>query len=341
MREAIAEINKGLEDDIRAVGTVQDLDELKVKYLRKKGPVQGLVRALRDISPEERPNAGKLINDFKGSVEDRLCQLQESFEGEESSRRLEEETLDITLPGRRRFLSRKHLVTQMLDEVLDILSGMGFTVQYGPDIETDYYNFEALNFAKDHPARDMQDTFYIDKDTLLRTHTSNTQVRVMESNTPPIRVAIPGKCFRNETITARSHVFFHQVEGLYIDEGVTFADLLSMLEEFFQKLFHDQDTKVRVRPSYFPFVEPGMEVDVSCMICSGKGCPICKHTGWLEVAGAGMVHPEVMKSGGIDSEKYTGYAWGLGLERLLMIKHGIKDIRLFFENDLRFLEQFA
>lgn len=224
--------------------------------------------------------------------------------------------------------------------MIEILVGMGFSVQYGPDIDSDYYNFEALNFAADHPARDMQDTFYISDNILLRTHTSNTQVRVMENNAPPIRIIAPGKAYRNETITARSHVFFHQVEGFYIDKGVTFADLFATLDEFYKKFF-EADVKTRIRPSYFPFVEPGMEIDISCISCGGTGCNLCKYTGWLEVAGAGMIHPEVLKNGNIDPEVYSGYAWGMGVARLAMLKHGINDIRQFYDNDLRFLEQFT
>lgn len=223
--------------------------------------------------------------------------------------------------------------------MIDILAGMGFSVQYGPDIDTDYYNFEALNFPPDHPARDMQDTFYISKDVLLRTHTSNIQARVMEANTPPIRIIAPGKAFRNESITARSHVFFHQVEALYIDKNVTFADLLATMNEFLVKMFRHK-VVTRFRPSYFPFVEPGMEVDVNCLSCQGSGCHICKHSGWLEVAGAGVVHPEVLKNGGIDPDVYSGYAWGMGVERLAMLINGVTDIRMFTENDMRFLSQF-
>jgi phenylalanyl-tRNA synthetase alpha chain len=228
----------------------------------------------------------------------------------------------------------------VMDEMIDILVSMGFSVQYGPDVDTEWYNFEALNFPPDHPARDMQDTFYIAPNVLLRTHTSNTQVRVMEAHKPPIRVMMPGRVYRNEAITARSHVFFHQVEGLYIDKGVTFADLMATMHEFIGKLFN-ADVETRFRPSYFPFVEPGMEVDLRCLSCKGTGCNLCKHTGWLEIAGAGMVHPEVLKNGAIDPEEYTGYAWGMGVERLAMLKHGIKDIRLFTENDLRFVKQFS
>jgi phenylalanyl-tRNA synthetase alpha chain len=258
----------------------------------------------------------------------------------EEEQQLASEALDITLPGRSRFVGRRHPLTQAMDTILQILIGMGFSVQYGPDIDTDYYNFEALNFPPEHPARDMQDTFYISPNVLLRTHTSNIQARVMEANKPPIRIIAPGKVYRNETITARSHVFFHQVEAFYVDKGVTFADLLSTMKEFLEKLFK-QGIETRFRPSYFPFVEPGMEVDVRCLVCEGQGCPICKHSGWLEIAGAGMIHPEVLRNGGIDPEEYSGYAWGMGLERLVLIMYGIKDIRLFTENDLRFLKQFS
>ena len=244
------------------------------------------------------------------------------------------------MPGRRRYLGKGHPLTQMMDEVLEILIGMGFSVQYGPDIDSDYYNYEGLNFPPDHPARDMQDTFYITKEMLLRSHTSNTQLRVMENNKPPIRVVAPGTVYRNETISSRSHVFFHQVEGIYIDKNVSFADLFATMDEFCNKLFKAK-VKTRYRPSYFPFVEPGLEVDIGCTNCNGSGCRLCKQTGWLEILGAGMVHPEVLKNGGIDPEEYSGYAWGMGIERITMLRYGIKDIRLFTENDLRFLEQFA
>ena len=228
----------------------------------------------------------------------------------------------------------------MLDEVIEILVGMGFSVQESPEIESEYYNYGGLNYPPDHPARDMQDTFYITPDILLRSHTTSIQQHMMENASPPIRILSPGKCYRNETITARSHVFFHQVDVLYIDKDVTFSDLLATKEEFYTKIFK-QKIELRVRPSYFPFVEPGMEVDIKCSACAGSGCALCKHTGWLEVAGAGMVHPNVLKAGGIDPEVYSGYAWGGGIERLFMLRHGISDIRLFTENDVRFLSQFA
>lgn len=339
MTDHISTLRQEFRSQIEKASTSSELEILKVKYLGKKGPIQDLMKGLKDVSAEERPAFGKSINDLKVEITDAIAEKLTRLILLEEEDRLSHETIDITLPGRRGFAGRKHILTQTLDHVLEILIGMGFTVQYGPDIDTDYYNFEALNFPADHPARDMQDTFYISKDILLRTHTSNIQTRVMESTRPPIRIIAPGRAYRNEAISARSHVFFHQVEGLYIDESVTFADLMSTLDDFLSKLFYP-GIETRFRPSYFPFVEPGLEVDVSCLNCKGKGCALCKHTGWLEIGGAGMVHPEVLKNGGIDPEIYSGFAWGMGIERLAMLRHGIKDIRSFTENDLRFLDQF-
>ncbi|MCB1119698.1 MAG: phenylalanine--tRNA ligase subunit alpha, partial [Chlamydiia bacterium] len=321
------------------VKSSQDVESLQVKYLGRKGPIQQLMGHLKDLSPEERPTFGQKVNTLKQNVEGQLIQLKESFILAEEGVRLQQETIDITLPGRRRFLGNRHLLTQAMDEILDILIGMGFKVQYGPDIDTEYYNFESLNFEPDHPARDMQDTFYITDDVLLRTQTTNVQGHVMEEYKPPIRIISPGKVYRNEAISARSHVFFHQIDPLFIDKGVTLADLISTLDEFITKLFQKEVPR-RYRGSYFPFVEPGLEVDVHCLLCNGSGCPICKYSGWLEVLGAGMVHPNVLKAGGIDPEVYSGFAWGMGLERLVLVKYGIPDIRLFTENDLRFLRQF-
>lgn len=340
MDQQIQDLKNAFATELAEASNSSELENVKVKYLGKKGPIQDLMKVLKDVPPADRPAAGKVINDLKDLIANKIAERQQYLLQEEEATQLSEEKIDITLPGRRQFPGRKHIINQVLDEIIDILSGMGFSVQYGPDIESDYYNFEALNFAPDHPARDMQDTFYIAPGVLLRTHTSNTQVRVMQDNTPPIRIIAPGKSYRNETITARSHVFFHQVEGLYIDKGVSFADLQSTMTEFLSKLFHT-DVETRFRASYFPFVEPGLEVDLRCLSCKGAGCPLCKHTGWLEVAGAGMVHPEVLKNGNIDPEIYTGYAWGMGVERLVLMKYGVKDIRLFTENDLRFLRQFT
>jgi phenylalanyl-tRNA synthetase alpha chain len=340
MSSLVAPLREQFQRDLGQVKDSKDVEHLKIKYLGRKGHVQELMQQLRNVAPEERPLFGKEVNDLKEEVERLLGECLGALSQVEDSERIASEKIDITLPGRQRFIGRKHPVTLMLEEVLTILRGMGFSVQVGPDIDSDYYNFEGLNYAKDHPAREMQDTFYISPDLLLRSHTSNVQLRAMESHKPPIRIAAPGTAYRNETISARSHVFFHQVEGLYIDKGVSFADLLATMSEFWSKLFK-KHVEVRFRPSYFPFVEPGLEVDVSCLSCQGSGCRLCKQTGWLEVAGAGMVHPEVLKNGGIDPEVYTGYAWGLGIERLAMLRYGISDIRMFTENDQRFLQQFS
>lgn len=340
MNSNVHELLKEFQRELNEAKSSSDLESLRVKYLGKKGPVQGLMKHLQDIPPAEKPAFGQQVNELKNTIASTLDTLSRRLIEQEEALRLSQESIDITEPGRSRYVGARHILTTAMDEILDVLVSMGFSIQYGPDIESDWYNFESLNFPPDHPARDMQDTFYLGPDTLLRTHTSNMQIRVMESEKPPIRAAFPGRAYRNETITARSHVFFHQVEGLYIDKGVTFKDLLSTLDEFFLKLFHKK-METRFRPSYFPFVEPGMEVDIRCLICGGTGCPVCKNTGWIEVLGAGMVHPNVLINGGIDPEIYSGYAWGMGLERLVMIKHEIKDIRLFTENNLKFLGQFV
>jgi phenylalanyl-tRNA synthetase alpha chain len=339
MLSTIENLGKEFKNELAAVQNTQELEALKVKYLGKKSPVQNLMRILKDVPAEQRPEVGKSINDLKEEIANRLESYRETLTLSEENLRIQEEAQDITLPGQRRFSGRKHVITQAMDEMMDVLIGMGFSVQYGPDIETDYYNFEALNFSPNHPARDMQDTFYISPNVLLRTHTSNIQVRVMETQRPPIRIIAPGRAYRNETITARSHVFFHQIELFYVDKGVSFSNLMSTIEEFLQKLFK-REVEVRYRPSYFPFVEPGMEVDLRCLMCEGVGCHLCKHTGWLEIAGAGMIHPEVLKNGDIDPEVYSGFAWGLGIERITLLRRGINDIRKFTENDIRFLQQF-
>ena len=339
VNEQIAVIQKEFEKDLRAASSVKDLEALKIKYLGKKGLVSEQLKALRTIPEAERPQFGKNVNDLKVAIEERLENtLTDALLKEESSK-VSSETIDITLPGRRRPLGSKHPVTRALDEIVDIFVSMGFSVHTGPEIESEYYNFEILNFSEDHPARDMQDTFYIEPGVLLRTHTSPVQGRIMEKTKPPIRIISPGRVYRNESVSARSHVFFHQVEGLYINEGVSFQDLIVTLTEFLNKLFK-REVEVRYRPSYFPFVEPGTEVDIACLACNSKGCNLCKYSGWLEICGAGMVHPQVLRNAGLDPEKYTGYAWGLGIERTMLLLYGINDIRLFAENDLRFLQQF-
>jgi phenylalanyl-tRNA synthetase alpha chain len=339
MHLEIERLQTEFKTDLAAISGTKEIETLKVKYLGRKGPIQALMPLLKSATPEEKPLLGKEINDLKTLIEKEIEEKATSFLNRELNEQLKHEDIDISLPGRKNFIGRKHPLTEALDQILTILIGMGFSVQYGPDIDSDYYNFEVLNFAEDHPARDEHDTFYIGEKLLLRTHTSNVQARVMEQYKPPIRVIVPGKCYRNETITARSHVQFHQIEGFYIDKGVTLADLISTLDHFLNKLFGDE-VKTRYRTSYFPFVEPGMEVDVSCILCHQEGCSVCKHTGWLEILGSGMIHPEVLKNVGIDPEVYTGFAWGMGLERLVMIQKGIRDIRIFQDNDLRFLQQF-
>lgn len=340
MKEQVRKIRQEIETELNAATSLPLVEALKTKYLGKKGAISLLMRDLREVSAEERPLVGKWINELKEFAQAQFLTKEESLIAQEMQKQLASETLDVTLPGSRRATGRRHVVTQALDQMIDILMSMGFSVIYGPDIDSDYYVFEALNLGPDHPARDMQDTFYIDQHTLLRTHTSNIQIRVMETHAPPIRIIAPGRAFRNEDVSARSHVFFHQIEAMYIDRGVTFVDLVSTLQDFLRKLL-SPDVKLRLRPSYFPFVEPGMEVDVSCILCHGVGCSICKYSGWLEVLGAGMIHPNVLQNGGIDPEVYSGFAWGMGVERLLLLKQGIPDIRYFTENDLRFLSQFT
>src|ERR1700722_20122978 len=308
MQQQVSFLRKQFQDELGQVQHSKEVENLKVKYLGKKGSIQDLMQHLRDTPQEMRPLVGQQINELKEEIS-RLCeQALHSFSQVELTQRLSEEKIDVTLPGRRSYLGKEHPINQVLDEIIEILIGMGFSVQYGPDIDSDYYNYEGLNFPPDHPARDMQDTFYITNGMLLRSHTSNTQLRVMEKHTPPIRIIAPGTVYRNETISSRSHVFFHQVEGLYIDKNVSFADLFATMDEFLRKLFPAK-AQTRFRPSYFPFVEPGLEVDVACTSCHGKGCRLCKQTGWLEICGAGMVHPEVLKNGGIDPQEYSGYAW--------------------------------
>jgi phenylalanyl-tRNA synthetase alpha chain len=318
------------------VQSLRDVEELRVQFLGRKGPVQDLMVTLKTVPADERREAGQAINGLKQKFEKRLTRLQEEWETRELDQQLAQEWIDITLPGAKKLVGGFHPLTQALRQIVSVFEEMGFTPQLGPEIDTDFYNFGALNIPEGHPARDMQDTFYLEPGFVLRTHTSNTQVRVMQTATPPIRVCCPGMVFRNEDVTARSHVQFHQIEGLYVAEGVSFSDLLSTLEQFLVKLFR-REVPVRFRPSYFPFVEPGVECDVGCLLCQGAGCRVCKFSGWLEVLGAGLVHPKVLQAGGIDPERYTGYAWGMGLERLVMLLRGVEDIRRFTENQLSFL----
>ena len=318
--------------------TIEDVEAYRIKMLGKKGELNKIFADFKIIPNEQKKEVGQFINELKNAVQERVQQLKNELSTQQS----EKKDLDLTVPGIPMPLGSRHPISKVRREIIEIFKYLGFTVSEGPEIEDDWHVFSALNFPPDHPARDMQDTFFIEKnpDILLRTHTSSVQVRTMQNEKPPIRTISPGRVFRNEAISARSHCIFHQIEGLYIDENVSFADLKQTLL-YFAKEFFGAETKIRLRPSYFPFTEPSGEMDVTCSICKGKGCNVCKYTGWLEILGCGMVDPNVLEYCGIDNKKHTGFAFGMGIERIAMLKYGIKDIRLFFENDVRFLEQFS
>ena len=315
----------------------EELEAFRIKFLSKKGLIPALFADFKTVPAEERREIGQLINQLKTAVQEKIIQLKDAMDSVSDGAG---SGFDLSLPAASPLGSR-HPLSIVRNEIIDIFSRIGFNVSEGPEIEDDFHNFTALNFPEDHPARDMQDTFFIEKDPdlALRTHTSSVQVRVMENSQPPLRTISPGRVFRNEAISARAHCIFHQVEGLYVDEGVSFTDLKQTLFYFAKELFGEH-TKIRFRPSYFPFTEPSAEMDVSCNICGGKGCNICKYTGWVEILGCGMVDPNVLEACDIDSEKYTGFAFGMGIERITMLKYQVNDLRLFFENDLRFLNQF-
>jgi len=321
------------------VESKEQLEQFRLQFLSKKSELQTLLGEIKNIPPDERKNFGQQVNELKHIAQQYFEQHKEKIESKEVYSAHEE---DITRPATAIDIGGLHPVSVVMNEVCAIFEKIGFSVVDGPEIEDDHHVFTALNFPKEHPARDMQDTFFIETrpDILLRTHTSSIQVRAMEKGSPPIRVICPGRVYRNEVITARSHCFFHQVEGLYVAEKVSFAEMKQTLLYFAQQMFGSQ-TKIRLRPSFFPFTEPSAEMDISCGICGGKGCTICKHSGWVEIMGCGMVHPNVLENCGIDSEKYNGYAFGIGIERMAMLKYKINDIRLFFENDIRFLKQFC
>ena len=338
-QDTIHKIKNEALQEIERVDQSEVLEQIRIKYLGRKGIITSLLKNLKDFPEEIRPALGQLSNQLKKQVEEILLQRSQNIKEGELILKKRKPSLDYTLPGRRGWEGRLHPITRTNERIIQILYGMGFEVAKGPDIETDYYNFSSLNFPPDHPARDMQDTFYITDDLLLRTHTSPVQLRVFEKRKPPVRIIAPGRCYRNEAINARSYCTFHQVEGFYVDTDVTFADLKGVLTAFVWEMF-SKETRLRFRASFFPFTEPSAEVDISCFLCGGKGCNLCKHAGWLEILGAGMIDPEVFKAAGYDEEKYTGYAFGMGVERIAMLKYGINDIRLFYENDLRFLRQF-
>lgn len=335
MRRLIESIQKEVEEF--ATTSVTELEEFRVKQLGKKGQITQLFANFREVANEEKKEIGKLINDLKNITVEKIVALKEKIESTTST----SYNYDLSLPGLPYSFGSRHPISLVKEELYDIFKTLGFSIAEGPEIEDDWHVFSSLNFPQEHPARDMQDTFFIKSkpEILLRTHTSSVQVRVMEREKPPIRVICPGRVFRNEAISARAHCIFHQVEGLYIDQNVSFADLKQTLLFFAQELF-GADVKIRLRPSFFPFTEPSAEMDVSCNLCGGKGCSVCKYTGWLEILGCGMVDPNVLENCNIDSKKYTGYAFGMGIERIAMLKYQVRDLRLYFENDIRFIEQF-
>ena len=352
---------KSIEDQINnyLIKTKDDLEQYRLEFISKKGIVSGLFDELKSVATEHKKSVGKSLNDLKQLAEQKFRLAQETLETSPSQ---VEENIDLTLPPTPNKTGSHHPLNLTRYRIIEIFERLGFNVEDGPEIEDDWHNFTALNFPENHPAREMQDTFFIEKparldglpsgqaglptgqeggnqDVLLRTHTSNVQVRLMKNRKPPFRAIMPGRVYRNEAISARAHCFFHQVEGLYVDKNVGFSDLKQTLYHFAKEMF-GKDTKIRLRPSYFPFTEPSAEIDISCLICHGKGCNVCKYSGWVEIAGSGMVHPNVLRNCGVDPEEYTGFAFGMGIERITMLRYGINDLRLFSENDIRFLKQF-
>ncbi|MBR2870693.1 MAG: phenylalanine--tRNA ligase subunit alpha [Clostridia bacterium] len=338
MQEKFDLILQSAKSELESISNSKDLFDLKTKYLGKNGEITALLRGMKDLSPQERSSFGKLVNDLKTAVDALFVQKEQALKEKELEERFSKEAIDITLPGDKPKIGSLHPLNIVKNKILNAFMGMGFEVFEGPEIESDYYCFQALNIPKDHPARDMQDTFYITDNLLLRPHTSPGQVRTMEKKQPPIKILSPGRVYRADDDASHSPMF-HQIEGLVVDKGVSLCDLKGLLDEFVRVIF-DEDTKTRFRPSYFPFTEPSVEVDVTCCKCHGKGCSLCKGTGWIEILGAGIVNKKVLEMSGIDSDVYSGLAFGLGIERITMIKYGISDIRTLFENNVNFLKQF-
>jgi phenylalanyl-tRNA synthetase alpha chain len=339
MREQLEKIKIDALAEINQADNSQSLEEARVKYLGKKGHLTAILRGMGGLSAEERPIIGKVANEVREEIEAALENSLKEIKGKEKNARLAKEVIDVTMPGKANLVGGLHPSTRVLDEIKEIFFGMGFSVAEGPEVELDYYNFEALNIPANHPARDEQDTFYINENVVLRTQTSPVQIRTMENTKPPIRVIAPGKVFRSDAVDATHSPIFHQIEGLVVDKGITMANLRGTLDTFAKRFFGEK-TITKLRPHHFPFTEPSCEVDVTCFVCGGDGCRICKGSGWIEILGGGMVHPDVLRAGGIDPEIYSGFAFGMGLDRIVMIKYGIDDIRLLFENDIRFLKQF-
>jgi len=342
MKEKLQSIKQQAMERLKDVKELKALDEIRVEFLGKKGELTQVLRGMKDLSAEERPIIGQMANEVREAIEGKIEEAKNILAVKAQEMKLKSEVIDVTMPGRKRNLGHRHPMNLVVDEIKEIFLGMGYKIAEGPEIETEYYNFEALNIPAEHPARDEQDTFYINKNFMLRTATSPIQVRVMENEKPPIRIICPGKVYRSDEVDATHSPVFHQLEGLVVDKNITFADLKGALEVFAKELFGDK-IKVRFRPHFFPFTEPSAEMDVACVACvacGGEGCRVCKGSGWIEILGCGMVHPKVLKMAGIDPDVYTGFAFGMGLERLAMSKYGIKDLRLFVENDVRFLDQF-
>lgn len=337
MNRRVESLLSEAKEAVAAAGDLKALDQVRVAFLGKKGQVTAMLKSLGSISAEDRPAAGQAVNAARKEIEGLLESSKSRLAAEERDKALKAEVLDISLPGVEKRRGHRHPVTTVMEEILDIFRGMGFSVRRGPEVEKDYYNFEALNIPKDHPARDMQDTFYIDNDTVLRTHTSPVQVRTMEKEQPPLRIVSPGRVYRVDYDVTHSPMF-HQVEGFMVDRGIRFSDLKGVLTEFIHQIF-GPDVPVRFRPSFFPFTEPSAEVDMGCVMCRGRGCRLCSDTGWMEILGSGMIHPEVFRFVDYDPEVYSGFAFGVGVERVAMLRYGIDDIRLLFENDMRFLSQ--
>lgn len=339
MKAQLESILEQAQADLSAVSSIRELSDVRVKYLGKKGELTTIRKGLRDVSPEDRPAMGQLINDTVSQLEAALTARSEALEQEMLAQKLASETIDVTMPGKPLTIGKKHPLNVVLDEFKEIFLGLGFSIAEGPEVELDHYNFEALNIPKDHPARDTQDTFYISDNVVLRTQTSPMQVRTMEKKKPPIRIIAPGRVYRSDAVDATHSPLFHQIEGLVVDKDIRMSDLKGILELFAKKLYGD-DTVVRFRPHHFPFTEPSAEMDIQCYQCHGEGCRLCKGEGWIEILGCGMVHPHVLEVCGIDPNEYSGYAFGIGLERMVMGRFKIDDIRLFYENDVRFLHQF-
>ncbi len=329
---------KGLAE-LEAISNAKEAEEFRIRMLGKKGELTALLRGMGALPAEERPIVGQMVNELRALLEEKLGAKEAAIADAAKAEKLAAETIDVTLPGEQRKVGGLHPLNTVLEDLIDIFRSMGFDVVDGPEVETDYYNFEALNVPADHPARDMQDTFYLAENLLLRTQTSAAQIRTMENRKPPIRIICPGRVFRADEVDATHSPVFHQVEGLVVDKGITMCDLKGVLEQFAREIY-GPETKVKFRPSFFPFTEPSVEVDVTCSECGGKGCRVCKGSGWIEILGAGMVHPRVLSGCGIDPEEYSGFAFGIGLDRLTTTRHKISDIRLLFENDVRFLDQF-